>query len=245
MLNDYARHLPLPDTHNVRDLGGYARSGGGMTQWRRLLRADSLAYLTPAGQDRLLSEGLALVIDLRGPHELLAQPNPFTADDRVAYRNIALFDAMAPIAMADTPFDMAVRYRNALDRCGDRMAQVLRAIAEAPPGVVLFHCTAGKDRTGIVAALLLLLAEVSEDDIVADYALTATLAAPMLERLRVAGRGRDVDPAHLDLVLASDPSTMQAMLSHLRSGHGGIAGYCRAIGLGSGETERLVARLCH
>ncbi|CAH1673608.1 tyrosine-protein phosphatase [Chelatococcus asaccharovorans] len=250
MLNDYARHLRLPDTHNIRDLGGYARTSGGMTQWRRVLRGDSLAHLTPAGRDRLLSERLTLVIDLRGPHELLIEPNPFAQEDRVTYRNIALFDAMAPITMtpitmADTPFDMAARYRDALDRCGPRLAQVLRTIAQAPAGMVLFHCSAGKDRTGIVAALLLRLADVGEDEIAADYALTATLATPMLDRLRRAARERNVDRAHLELMLASDASTMQAMLAHLRVQHGGITNYCRAIGLGSAEIDGLVARLCH
>ena len=260
MLNDYARHLRLPDTHNIRDLGGYARTSGGMTRWRRVLRGDSLAHLNPAGRERLLSERLTLVIDLRGPRELLAEPNPFAAEDRVTYRNIALFDAMTPITMtpitmapitmapnatADTPFDMAARYRDALDRCGPRLAQVLRAIAEASEGMVLFHCSAGKDRTGIVAALLLRLADVGEDDIAADYALTATLATPMLDRLRRAARERNVDRAHLELVLASDASTMQAMLAHLRIQHGGITNYCRAIGLGSAEIDGLVARLCH
>ena len=244
MFNEYARHLPLPETHNVRDLGGYVRTSGGMTQWRRLLRGDSLAHLAPASLDRLISERLSLVIDLRGPHELLAEPNPFADHDTVAFRNIALFDALSPIAMAETPFDMAARYRDALDRCGPRLAQVLRAIADAEAGIVLFHCTAGKDRTGIVAALLLLLADVAEADIVADYALTATLAAPMLDRLRAAARERAVDMTHLDLVLASDAATMQSMLAHLRAQHGGILAYCDAIGLSRDEVDRLVNRLC-
>lgn len=244
MQTDYARHLPLPDTHNIRDLGGYSRIADGTTQWRRLLRGDSLAYLAPASRDKLLVDGLSMVIDLRGPHELASEPNPFPAGTGVLYRNIALFDAMMPIAMASTPFDMAARYRDALDLCGDRLAQVLRDIAEAPAGMVLFHCTAGKDRTGIVAALLLLLADVSQDDIVADYALTATLAAPMLRRLRLAGEARNADPAHLDLVLASDAATMRAMLAHLHDRHGSAANYCAAIGLDSGEIDRVVARLC-
>ena len=244
MLNDYARHLPLPDTHNVRDLGGYVRTSGGMTQWRRLLRGDSLAHLAPTSLDRLLSEHLALVIDLRGPHELLAEPNPFADHDQVGFANIALFDAMSPIAMAEAPFDMAARYKDALDRCGPRLAEVLHSIAEAPEGIVLFHCTAGKDRTGIVAALLLMLAGVGEADIVADYALTATLAAPMLDRLRAAAQQRAVDMTHLNLVLASDAATMQAMLAHLHDAHGGILAYCQAIGLSSAELDRLVSRLC-
>jgi protein-tyrosine phosphatase len=240
----FERHMPLDDTHNIRDLGGYARAGGGGTQWRRILRGDSLSHLREAGREHLLAQGLSTVIDLRGPAETAGEPNPFQRHDGVHYSNIALFDALAPIAARGAAFDMGARYRDALDRCGERLAQVLRAIATAPPGIVLFHCTAGKDRTGIVSAMLLLLAGVSEEDVVDDYALTATLADPLLTRLRLVARSRGFDDAHIDRVLSSDAATMAAMLEHLRSRHGGIGAYGAAIGLDSAEIARLVSRLC-
>jgi len=241
---NHTRHLTLPETHNIRDLGGYALADGGTTQWRRMLRGDSLAHLTDAGRDELVAGGLGLVIDLRGEGEIAVEPNPFMGRGEVEYRNIPLFDALAPIGMAETPFDMAARYCDALDRCGARVAQVLRAIAEAPEGMVLFHCTAGKDRTGIVAAMLLLLAGVAEGDVIEDYALTAVVAAPMLKRLREAARLRFADDAHIDLVLASDAATMRAMLWHLEVRHGGIAAYGAAIGLSGAEIGQIVDRLC-
>ena len=244
MQTHHARKLTLPDTHNIRDLGGYGVPEGGMTQWRRILRGESLVHLTDAGRGQLVADGLCLVIDLRGEGEIAVEPNPFEGQGDVEYRNIALFDALAPIGMTEAPFDMAARYCDALDRCGVRLAQVLRAIAEAPEGMVLFHCTAGKDRTGIVAAMLLLLAGVAEGDVVEDYALTAIVAAPMLKRLREAARLRFADEAHIDLVLASDAATMRAMLEHLQARHGGIAAYGAAIGLSAAEVGRIVDRLC-
>ncbi|HWU18326.1 MAG TPA: tyrosine-protein phosphatase [Devosia sp.] len=240
----FDRHMPLADTHNIRDLGGYARANGGSTQWRRILRGDSLSHLRDAGREHLLGQGLSTVIDLRGPHETAGEPNPFQDHDSVDYRNIALFDTLAPIAAADAAFDMAARYRDALDHCGARLAEVLRIIATAPQGVVLVHCTAGKDRTGIVSAMLLLLSGVSEADVAEDYALTATLADPLLARLRLVAQARGLDDAHIDRVLASDAATMLDMLDHLRTRHGGIAAYSAAIGLPHAAIDKLVSRLC-
>ncbi len=237
------RHWNLPDTHNVRDLGGYARRTGGTTQWRRMLRGDSPHHLQRAGRDALLGAGLSLVIDLRNTREMTAEPNPFSGNASVTYANVSLFDALAPITLGETPFDMQHRYRQALDTSGDRLVRVLELIADAPPGMVLFNCTAGKDRTGLVAAMLLALAGVDSADIVADYALTAS-AAPLLERLRQRSLANGADPLHVDRVLASDAATMAATLQHLQVVHGGAAAYLRRSGLADETARRLIARLC-
>lgn len=237
------RHWQLPDAHNIRDLGGYAGAGGVATGWGRLLRGDDLWHLSEGSRRALVDRGLALVIDLRGLHEIAHQPNPFAAHATVLYRNIALFDRLEPIGTLPAPLNMAARYCEALDRCGARLADVLAAIAEAPEGIVLFHCTAGKDRTGIVAALLLLAAGVTEDEIAADYVLTAELGQAMLERLRERALARGADPAQVSLMLASDEITIRTMLAHLRERHGGIAAYLAAIGLSPARIERLRARL--
>lgn len=237
------RHWPLPDTHNVRDLGGYARASGGTTQWRRVLRGEALHRLRDESVTRLVEDGLALVIDLRGPHETALTQHPFQGHDKVAYRNIALFGALAPIVMNTAPFSMAQRYCDALDRCGPQLAEVLRAIIAAPEGMVLFHCTAGKDRTGIVAALLLLVSGVDRPDIVADYALTAA-ADGLIGLLRERALSAGGEPEHVERVLASDGATMLAMLDHLQTNHGGIDAYLAGIGLTPSEVGLLVDRLC-
>lgn len=237
------RHWPLPDTHNIRDLGGYVRGSGGETRWGRILRGEALHALTDDSVDALVEEGLSLVIDLRGPHETGVTPHPFRDHSGVAYINVMLFDALAPIALAKPAFDMAQRYCDALDQCGPRLADVLRAIVEAPPGVVLFHCTAGKDRTGIVAALLLSLAGVSQDDIAADYALTAS-AGRLIEDLRARALSAGGDADHVERMMASDAGTMLIMLEHLERKHGGIRPYLTSIGLTQTEIARLSNRLC-
>lgn len=237
------RHWPLPDTHNIRDLGGYVRSIGGTTQWRRILRGEALHHLREDSVDELVEQGLVLVIDLRGLHETGVTSHPFSDHASVAYRNIALFDALAPIAMTAVPFDMAQRYCDALDNCGARLAEVQRSIIAAPPGIVLFHCTAGKDRTGIVAGLLLAIAGVDRADIAADYALTAA-ADGLIDHLRERALSAGGDPDHIGRVLASDAATMLAMLDHLDTVHGGLAAYLTAIGLTPAEVQQLADRLC-
>ncbi|UXN72333.1 tyrosine-protein phosphatase [Devosia sp. A8/3-2] len=152
-------------------------------------------------------------------------------------------DALAPIAMSETPFDMARRYCDAPDKCGPQLTEVLRTIIAALQGIVLFHCTAGKDRTGIIAALLLLVAGVERNDIVADYALTAA-ADGLIDQLRERALSAGGRPEHVERVLASDAATMQAMLDHLETAHGGIDAYLARIGLSQAEVALLANRLC-
>lgn len=237
------RHWPLPDTHNIRDLGGYASQTGGTTQWRRILRGEALHPLTEESRAELVDGNLSLVIDLRGPHETGLVAHPFADHTSVAYRNIVLFDALSPIALAEQPFDMAQRYCEALDRCGTRFAEVFRSIIEAEPGIVLFHCTAGKDRTGVVAAMLLALSGVSHEDIAADYALTAS-ADGLIDQLRQRALAAGGDPDHVERMLASDAATIETFLAHLDTVHGGIEKYLNAIGLTASEITALRDRLC-
>lgn len=239
----YNRHIPLEGTHNVRDLGGYPHRGGGVTIWRALLRADGLHHMTDASIVELAEMGVSTIIDLRGPNELAAHPNPFAGHLRIRYHNVPLFDALAPIATANTTFDMAARYRDAVDRCGDRIAEVLTAIAEAEAGAVVFHCTAGKDRTGIIAALLLLAAGVPQDVIVGDYALTTTTASVLLVQLRTAAIANGATAEIIERVLASEEQTMRQLLQHIEARHGGIDVYLVGIGLDRPAITKLRARL--
>jgi protein-tyrosine phosphatase len=226
MDTQFTRHLPLAGTHNVRDLGGYPAAGG-TTRWRRVLRADSLHKLDADGVAALIDEGLLTVIDLRQPQELDSHPNPFASHDGVRYHNVSLFErVIPPMDASDVLLEM---YKLALSDRGEALRTILTAIAEAgDEGAVLFHCTAGKDRTGIVAALLLSLAGVDSDTIKADYAMTAALIA---------------DPASFQKLLAAEPATMAAFIAHIDDVHGGVEAYLASIGIGAEVQARLRARL--
>ena len=237
------RHLRLAGAYNIRDLGGYPLGDGGSTRWGRLLRADALHRLAETEARMLAEHGLATVIDLRRQAELDAAPNPFSSFDGVAYHHVSLFDQLDPLALAGSTNLLYDLYCMALRERGDAFAQVLRLIADAPDGIVLFHCTAGKDRTGLVAALMLLIADADEDTILADYAMTGDLIAPMLEELLREAELRGDDVEAFRPLLACEPATMAATLLEIDRAHGGIASYLASIGIDDDTVRKLRLRL--
>jgi protein-tyrosine phosphatase len=116
-------------------------------------------------------------------------------------------------------------------------------IDDAGDGVLLINCTAGKDRTGIVVALLLLALGVDEETVVADYALTEEVAAPFFARARAAAVARGSDPAAMGELFSSPPSAMRETVDCLNSRHGGIGGFLAKIGVDATERRRVAARL--
>lgn len=224
----FERHIHLEGAFNVRDLGGYAIGTGGVTRWRSILRADGLHELTPGDIERLLEMGLRTVIDLRSPVELENQPSPFHVHEAVRYNHVPLFSELAPVDLLTRgpgTFDLAARYIDAADRCRPAMGRVLAAVADADEGVVLFNCSAGKDRTGLVAAMLLSLAGVGHDEIVDDYALTGSVATPLLDRLRQQAVARGLPDDVALRLLSCEPATIRSLLSHVDERYGGFRTY--------------------
>lgn len=246
-VDETIQDFTLGGVHNVRDLGGKATASGGMTVKRRFLRGDALRGLDTDGLRDLIDGGLATIVDMRSHHEVSEAPNPLAGHDRVAYHHIPLYDGLATIdAMAEAHpdgFDMGLRYRAAFDSCQPAMAQVLRTMASAGDGTILFHCTAGKDRTGVIAALLLLHAGVSAEDTVADYALTATYGSGLIAQLRERALARGTDPDRAERVLGSAPATMRGTLAWLDQTYGGATPYLHRIGLTDVEQAALRDRL--
>ncbi|WBU53765.1 tyrosine-protein phosphatase [Paracoccus sp. SCSIO 75233] len=240
----FTRHIPLPGSYNIRDLGGYAGAKG-PTVWRRVLRGDSLHRLSPGSMDELRQLGLTTVIDLRHAQELDVQPNPFAAGvPGVVYHNISLFDGLDPThpAMAEAEDLLLALYCEALVERGAALAQVMRVIANAPGGV-LFHCTAGKDRTGIVAAFLLQLAEVPQAEVIADYSLTTQYSPPMFAAMLAELRARGEDFDLSSPLLKSEATTMEAFLDHLRQTYGDAETYLVRHGLTEAEIAALRMRM--
>lgn len=237
----FKRHLPIQGTYNIRDLGGYD-AGGAVTLWRRVLRADGLHRIDEEGMDVLIREGVASVIDLRSSVERAAQPNPFSLNDRVRYHSVSLFDSLAPTygPQTDTLYELYVR---ALSERRAAIADVLTLIADAEGDTVLFHCTAGKDRTGLIAALLLGNAGVGAEIIVDDYALTKEMIAPLLEDILQNAALHGTDAEGLKPLLACAPETMRATLAHIVAEYRSIAGYLAHAGLSDAASARLRARL--
>lgn len=247
-MNDASRHIALSGAYNIRDLGGYRTRSGVYTQPRRLLRADSPHRLSDDDIDRLTGAGLRTVIDLRAGHERAEAPTRLGDIDGVECLNLPLFDALAPAQIgADAPEaasdPLLGFYVRTLATRQAALREVFAAIAGAPPGAVMFHCTAGKDRTGLVAALALSVADVNEAEIVADYAASKVLIADLVAEFLDLARERGSDLAAYRRVLDCRPDTMRAVLAHLRARYGSAAQYLAGIGLGREAIDRLAARL--
>lgn len=168
--------LPLDGADNVRELGGYPTANGGQTHFHRFLRSDSLSMLTARDERFLHDYGVRAVLDLRDSSEVNNDPDrPIGLD--VVYANIPLLDINVAKVVprkresVDPNLRMAETYRRILENY-EAIRACFRFIAEAPEGCVLFHCAVGKDRTGILAMLLLSLAGVDKWDIVTNYMQT-------------------------------------------------------------------------
>ena len=169
---DDDRRIALPGTQNLRDLGGYPAAGGGTVRWRTLLRSDALHRLDDAGRAALGGLGLRTVIDLRTDQEVEAAPSALDGTGARTF-HIPLF---SDEAISRLPPERAAIYRYMIDDCGAAIAAAVGRLCAggALPGLI--HCTAGKDRTGLVAALVLDVIGVPDELIAADYAMSSAQA---------------------------------------------------------------------
>jgi protein-tyrosine phosphatase len=241
---EWTRLLAWEGCLNARDLGGYATEDGRETRWGTVVRSDCPAALTEAGRAALADYGVRAIVDLRLPAELADNPNPFAepGDHGIVYTNVSFIDPAA--APPDAVSTLAEDYLQMLDRYRLGVAEALAAIARAPDGAVLVHCAAGKDRTGLISALLLGLVDVPAETIAADYAMTAELLRPR-ERRWLEGLPPE-ERAEREAMLARYAPTAEVMLEVLEGlgeRHGGVEPYLRSTGLGQDDLDRLRDRL--
>jgi hypothetical protein len=246
------RRLDWPDCRNVRDLGGLPRPGG-VTRGSVFVRSDCTANLTPQGQEAMRAFGVALVIDLRTSAELKRAPSPLSPRPigeraRVrgviqhrapAYVNLPLIDD-ALMARLDHAPDMLGRYLMMVEDSRPAMRAIFERLATAE-GATLVHCFAGKDRTGIVAAMMLELAGVPRESIAADFAESEAQLADRFEEWVAAAA-----PERREIVrddLRCPPDRILGLLDHLDSRWGGVAGYLDAAGVAPARIDRLGSML--
>ncbi len=233
---------PLPSFDNLlnlRDLGGHPTTDGARTRTGSLLRSDDLSQLTAAGLRALQDYGVQTVIDLRWPEEAARHPSPVPQGlPQVRFQRISLLlHSEDEWQLRSKQVSKEAWKSHVLEQLGPELARVLRAVAAAPPGALLFHCVAGKDRTGLLAAVLLALANVTPAAIAADYAVSAhNLRAGYLKRYS------DTAPERILEMLRCPEEGSHRMLAFLERA-GGVEAYLAGIGLSAGEVRALRSRL--
>lgn len=241
------RQLTVRGAYNIRDLGGYTTAQGTPVPWRRFLRADCLHRLDAGEPERLHFEGLRMVIDLRTAREVRDAPSRLDRMRGIEWVNLPLFDALSPAALAEVEVPdghpLLAMYITAVETRGDAITTILNRIAQVREGTVMFNCTAGKDRTGVIAALLLGLAGVSHTDIIADYALTDALIPELVAEFLSLSRSNGGDVEAYAALLESPASAMAGLLAHLDGKYGSITGYFDDIGVPVETLSRLQVRL--
>jgi protein tyrosine/serine phosphatase len=235
------RRLHWDGCVNVRDLGGHPTGDGTPTAFRAVVRADSIRKLSDEGWDSLVEYGVRTVVDLRFPVELEADPPRDVPVDVVHVPLIDPDDEEARAAVDAWPTTEGA-YLEILERFRPNFARAIRAIAQAPEGGVLVHCMGGKDRTGLVVALLLTLAGVPREEIANDYGLSARNLASLSAEW-IAQAVDEMEREWRSRVVRGEPQAMLDVLTELELRYGSVKAYLLAGGASQEDIERARARL--
>lgn len=214
---NHMKRIPFEHLHNCRDLGGYACMDG-MIGWNRLYRGEVPGGLTEIEWEKMAEMGVRTVIDLRSPMEQRSEPYEVPkCIERILYplqqyelqvnaEKELSEEELVKLAKASFGESLSAGYVKMIEDAPERMVYLLRTIADRlPEGAVFYHCTAGKDRTGVLSAMIYLLCGVSPMDIIADYQVSATYQEqnPLYEQI----------PEELRSYMATPPETMEGFLA--------------------------------
>jgi len=237
-----ARALDFDGCVNFRDLGGYPTRDGRRTRWRRLFRADGLNKLTDADQAQLIELGVATVIDLRTADE--AEHRGRFPVDRVPVRYVDLpltdvLPATEELPEWSQASYVASRYADMVAQGAPALSGAFEVLGSSGSLPAVFHCSAGKDRTGVLSALILAFLGVPDETIVEDYALSAAAMGDLLDRLK-AEYPDSVDQVerYAPAILQVLPETMEEFLASLRARYGSYDALAGSLGV-TGSVEQL------
>jgi len=237
------RLIALEGAVNFRDLGGYPAGPGARTRWRTLFRADGLGELTEADLEVVRALGIRTVIDLRSGEEL--ERSRFDVDAHpVAFHHFPFIKQLPDAEEFDRrPGLLGRQYLEMIAGAGPQIRGALEVLADPESLPAVFHCTAGKDRTGVLSAIVLSLLGVDEPTVVADYALSGEAMQRLRAKLmRKYPEGRETIE-NIDEVFSAEPAQMEQLLDHVRERYGSVEAYAWSLGAGPGLVERLRSRL--
>ena len=238
------RALALTGASNFRDLGGYRGHGGRPLRWRRIFRSDHLAALTPQDLAQLQALGVQRAVDFRGEAERAALAyqwpgmayHPLTIEPTVVQRAQELLRAGHQLGAEDAVGLMQDTYRGFVGDNAPRFAALFRLLLESDAPLV-FHCTAGKDRTGFAAALILLALGVPRDEVMQDYLLTNAYYRPP------AGLAGPAPQEVLRVLWGVQEDFLDAALHLVDTQYGGVTPYLEEVlGVDAAARKELAGR---
>jgi protein-tyrosine phosphatase len=237
------RRLPLTGTFNVRDVGGYPTADGGVIRARTLLRGDALHRLDDAARDLLAGLPLRTVLDLREDFEVRRSPDALDGVD-VSILRLPVFQVRGD-SFGRAPENLAQLYDTMVDDCGPALVEAVRVLAGPAALPAIVHCSAGKDRTGVVTAIALSLAGVADELTAQDYALTsAFLAVEFTAAVAQLQASTGLRQHQMDNgALACPPELILRTLDRMRERSGSVEGYVGDHGMSDAEIAALRAGL--
>lgn len=242
MIKDIHSHLlPIEGACNVRDIGNFETTDGHFTKEGVFYRSDSTARFTGKDVEFFTKRNLSLVIDLRSAEEVRLAPSAFYGVDGVRYENIQVIDGIhSNFTRASAPATMGELYIHFLEAAKPAFANVFRLFAKNH-GAALYHCTAGKDRTGVITMLLLSLAGLSDEDIIEDYAATEIFSAHIIasQKAQLAAMGLDVP----EFMLHADAENMRETIQYLHEKYESAENYLKSCKVSPEEIAAVKKKL--
>ncbi|MBC1897233.1 tyrosine-protein phosphatase [Listeria booriae] len=246
------RTIPLEGCFNFRDLGGYVNTAGKTVKWGKLYRSSLLTNITEKDKDTLEKLGVSWICDLRSTSEIAAKPTPALA--HIKNRHIPIGTAKNESTESqkiDIPDDhrvyeplMGESYR-VFVQSKDGFREIFNDIIEKEEVPFLFHCTAGKDRTGVLGALLLKLLDVPENTILADYELTNQYADNILGEMQglvnaFSNSEKKIDLENFRPMAEARPAYLEIAFDEMQKEYGSVDAYLeKGIGITPSEKAKF------
>lgn len=235
-------YIHLDGAKNMRDLGGYPTPEGRSIKNGVIFRSDSVHQLSKTDIEKIIGLGITLQIDLRSKDEVALSPSSLKDSENVSYHNISMLDDIYSDGFQNLPESLTDIYCKLLDNNGDKFVEAIKLIL-SNKGATLINCTAGKDRTGVFAMLLLSLCHVDEINILNDYSVSAANLSKLItiQKSQLQKMGLNVP----DYIFMSEPDNMLKTLNYLNKNYGNTENYLLHFGLNSTEISKLKEHLTY